>query len=156
MITKKSMKVSAAKPVAKAAAATAETPADARSDKRGKDEARDLAEAEYRKGMRAVKRGETEAAMPLFSRALEFDPAAHKARQALLSVLVGGRCDVMACNGTGRNSELRTACDNCHGTGRTPGILRDLMRREPVTEVEVTDREPWSSEMESTDDGYSW
>lgn len=52
---------------------------------------RELAENEYRKGMQAVKRGDTAAAHPLFQRALELDPALAKARQALLSVLVGAR-----------------------------------------------------------------
>jgi len=77
------------KPPAKAA--VEEISADTRIDKRSKGDARELSEAEYRKGMQAVKRGEGPAATPLFMRALEFDPAAHKARQALLSVLVGGK-----------------------------------------------------------------
>lgn len=52
---------------------------------------REMAEAEYRKGMQAVKRGEGTAALPLLQRALELDPLHAKARQALLSVLVGSK-----------------------------------------------------------------
>jgi uncharacterized protein (TIGR02996 family) len=59
--------------------------------------------------------------------------------RAPLAVLIGDRCDVMACNGTGLNTELRAKCSNCNGTGRTPGVLRDLLLREPVERVEVKD-----------------
>lgn len=52
---------------------------------------RELAEAEYRKGMQAVKRGEPAVAQPLFQHALELDPQHARARQALLSVLVGAK-----------------------------------------------------------------
>lgn len=34
------------------------------------------------------------------------------------------------------------ACHKCHGTGRTPGRLRDLRTRHPIESVRVTDREP--------------
>lgn len=81
-------------PVTKPAAGTSvPTPsAEAHIDKRSKDgQARDMAENEYRKGMQAVKRGEGAAALPPLQRALELDPMHAKARQALLSVLVGGR-----------------------------------------------------------------
>jgi MSHA biogenesis protein MshN len=68
------------------------SPAEGQIDKRSKDgQARDMAENEYRKGMQAVKRGEGGAALPPLQRALELDPMHAKARQALLSVLVGGR-----------------------------------------------------------------
>jgi len=50
-----------------------------------------LAEEEYRKGIQAVRSGDAVIAQALFQRALDFDPGHAKARQALLSVLVGGR-----------------------------------------------------------------
>lgn len=75
-----------------AAPAAAETAADAQIDKRSKGGAgREMAEAEYRKGMQVVKRGEAAAALSLFQRAIEFDPTHARARQALLSVLVSGK-----------------------------------------------------------------
>lgn len=79
---------------ARAATAPAAEPAapDAQIDKRAKGgHARELADAEYRKGMQAMKRGDSAAAAPLFKHALELDPGHARARQALLSVLVGGR-----------------------------------------------------------------
>lgn len=36
---------------------------------------------------------------------------------------------------------LHDPCPDCNGTGKTPGVLRELVRREPVAFVEVTDRE---------------
>lgn len=33
-------------------------------------------------------------------------------------------------------------CPACSGTGRTTGVLRDVVKREPVATVEVTDRDP--------------
>lgn len=67
-------------------------PAEAQIDKRARGgQAGEMAEAEYRKGMQAVKRGDNAAALPLFQHALELDPLLAKARQALLSVLVGAR-----------------------------------------------------------------
>ena len=80
-------------------AATAKSPqndsvpaADAQIDKRTKGAmASEMADAEYRKGMQAVKRGDNAAAIPVFQRALELDPQLARARQALLSVLVGAR-----------------------------------------------------------------
>lgn len=54
-------------------------------------QARELADAEYRKGMQAVRRGDPAAALPLLRKALEFDPTLGQARQALLSVLVSQR-----------------------------------------------------------------
>lgn len=53
--------------------------------------AKSLADEEYRKGMQAVKRGDNPAAEPAFRHALELEPGLAKARQALLSVLVGAR-----------------------------------------------------------------
>jgi MSHA biogenesis protein MshN len=80
------------KPVSQPSPATAEASSEAQIDKRNKGGAgREMAEAEYRKGMQAVKRGEPAAALPLFQRAIEFDPTHARARQALLSVLVSGK-----------------------------------------------------------------
>lgn len=53
--------------------------------------ARELAEAEYRKGMQAANIGDVAAALPALRRALEIDPGHAKARQALLSVLASSR-----------------------------------------------------------------
>jgi MSHA biogenesis protein MshN len=77
----------------KAAAPTVEhASADTQIDKRARGgQGRELAEAEYRKGMQAVKRGENSAAQQPLQRALELDPTLAKARQALLSVLVGNK-----------------------------------------------------------------
>lgn len=64
----------------------------AQTDKSGKtDPGRDLAEAEYQKGMQAVNNGDQAAALPLFRNALSLNPRLAHARQALLSVLVSGR-----------------------------------------------------------------
>jgi MSHA biogenesis protein MshN len=80
-----------AKLAAAAAAADAAGP-DAQIDKRAKGgQAHEMADGEYRKGMQAVKRGDSGSAMTAFRHALELDPGFAKARQALLSVLVGGR-----------------------------------------------------------------
>lgn len=69
-------------------AAVAET----QIDKRAKGgQAHEMADGEYRKGIQAVKRGDSGSAQALFKHALELDPGFAKARQALLSVLVGGR-----------------------------------------------------------------
>lgn len=66
--------------------------AEAQIDKRSSGgQARDMAEGEYRKGIQAVKRGEAAAALPQLQRALELDPLHAKARQTLLSVLVGAK-----------------------------------------------------------------
>jgi len=65
---------------------------EAQIDKRPKgSQGRELAEAEYRKAMQAVKRGDNEAALPLFKRALELDPELARARQGYLSVLVAAK-----------------------------------------------------------------
>ncbi len=58
-------------------------------DKRTKaGQGRELAEAEYRKAMQAVKSGDNETALTWFKRALELDPELARARQGYLSVLV--------------------------------------------------------------------
>ena len=65
---------------------------EAQIDKRPKGgQGRELAEAEYRKAMQAVKRADNEAALPLFKRSLEIDPALARARQGYLSVLVAAK-----------------------------------------------------------------
>lgn len=67
-------------------------PAEAQIDKRSKDgRAHDQAEGEYNKGVQAVRRGDNAAGLLSLQRALELDPTLAKARQALLSVLVGGK-----------------------------------------------------------------
>lgn len=67
-------------------------PAEAQIDKRSKDgRANDQAENEYNKGVQAVRRGDHAAALLSLQRALELDPTHAKARQAVLSVLVGGK-----------------------------------------------------------------
>ena len=73
---------------------------------------------------------------------------------APLGVLHGGEC--VACNGVGQNGTLAGAmgCIRCstgprsRGTGRTPGVLAQLLRREPLMAagIVVTDREPWENE----------
>ncbi len=61
-------------------------------DKQAKNgQTRELAEAEYRKGMQAIKYGDNAAAMQSLRRTLELDPELVKARQALLSLLVSGK-----------------------------------------------------------------
>lgn len=74
--------------------------------------------------------------------------------------LIGEECG--RCGGSGMSdreyhgvTDSDGGCPACSGTGQTTGVLRELVRREPVMEV-VTDREPWSSELESSDDDYSW
>ncbi len=78
----------ATKPVAP----LAEAGPDAQIDKRPKGgQAREMADAEYRRGMQAAKQGDPGAAVAAFQRALARDPGFAKARQALLATLVGGR-----------------------------------------------------------------
>lgn len=79
-------------PTPKETAQRPQPSADAQIDKRPQGgQGKTLAEDEYRKGMQAVKRGDSATAEPVFRHALELDPGMAKARQALLSVLVGGR-----------------------------------------------------------------
>lgn len=65
---------------------------------------------------------------------------------APLAVLYGGQC--RNCVGVGNNSELvgydAGPCPRCGGSGRTPGVLGELLRREPLTAagIDVSDREP--------------
>ncbi|MEW6165498.1 MAG: tetratricopeptide repeat protein [Pseudomonadota bacterium] len=66
--------------------------ADTHIDKRPKGgQSHDMAETEYRKGIQAVRRGDATAAQTALQKAVELDPGHAKGRQALLSVLVGGR-----------------------------------------------------------------
>lgn len=57
---------------------------------------------------------------------------------APLAVLNGERCRCM------EYTRLTGPCDCCGGTGRTPGVLGELLRREPVTAagIEVTQVSP--------------
>ncbi|MBA3033057.1 MAG: tetratricopeptide repeat protein [Gammaproteobacteria bacterium] len=77
------------------AAATTSTPpppAEAQIEKRSKEgRTHDQAEGEYNKGLQAVRRGDNAAGLQSLQRALELEPAHAKARQALLSVLVGSK-----------------------------------------------------------------
>lgn len=74
------------------AAPASEAAADTQIDKRPKGgHAREMADAEYRRGMQAAKQGDPAAAVAAFTRSLEHDPAFARARQALLATLVGGR-----------------------------------------------------------------
>ena len=65
---------------------------------------------------------------------------------APLAVLNGGGCRG-GCEGGGRWAEWGTSrpCPHCRGTGRTPGVLGELLKQEPIVAagIEVTDREPW-------------
>ena len=72
------------------APSTPPPPVETQIEKRSKEgRAHDQAEGEYNKGVQAVRRGDSAAALISLRRALEFEPAHVKARQALLSVLVG-------------------------------------------------------------------
>lgn len=53
---------------------------------------------------------------------------------------MGGRCDVMGCNGSGINSEMGSGrrCDNCNGTGRIEGLAKRIGQW-PVTGVRISD-----------------
>jgi MSHA biogenesis protein MshN len=66
--------------------------AEAQIEKRSKEgRAHDLAEGEYSRGVQAVRRGDSAAALLSLQRALALEPAHAKARQALLSVLVSSK-----------------------------------------------------------------
>lgn len=82
----------AANAVPPAASPVSEPVTPAQIDKRTKGgQGREIAEAEYRKGMQAIKNGDSVAAQQSLRRALELDTGFAKARQALLSVLVNGK-----------------------------------------------------------------
>jgi MSHA biogenesis protein MshN len=79
-------------PVVRVAPTLAASEPSSSIDKQAKNgQARELAEAEYRKGMQAIKYGDNAAAMQSLRRTLELDPELVKARQALLSLLVSGK-----------------------------------------------------------------
>jgi len=79
-------------PVVRVAPPLAASEPSASIDKQAKNgQTRELAEAEYRKGMQAIKYGDNAAAMQSLRRTLELDPELVKARQALLSLLVSGK-----------------------------------------------------------------
>lgn len=79
-------------PVVRVAPPVAASDSSASIDKQAKNgQTRELAEAEYRKGMQAIKYGDNAAAMQSLRRTLELDPELVKARQALLSLLVSGK-----------------------------------------------------------------
>lgn len=59
-----------------------------------------------------------------------------------LAVLMGGECGRCTGHGTVERNGSDYTCPACSGTGRVPGIGRDLFLRQPVTRVEVTGREP--------------
>ena len=76
-----------------------------------------------------------------------------------LAVLNGGECECM--RPTQLPAGLRfeplypsRGCKSCHGTGRTPGVLGELLRREPIAAagIEVSDREP----VDDPDSGFWW
>ena len=79
-------------PVAKPAPDVVSAEAEGKIDKRGNVTlAQEMAESEYRKGMQAAGRGDNTSAQTIFLRALELSPGMAKARQALLSLLVGAK-----------------------------------------------------------------
>ena len=66
----------------------------------------------------------------------------HTVRGPLVS-LIGGDCEPCGRGWLTRHADGRPHdCPACHGTGRTTGVMRELVQREPVELVEVTDREP--------------
>lgn len=64
--------------------------------------------------------------------------------RAPLSALIGGECPT--CVSWMENHD----CYNCNGTGRTVGVLPELVKREPVERVEVTDMPIFPSGGNST------
>lgn len=80
---------------------------------------------------------------------------------ARLATLFGGPCE--RCEGRGSfidtldlrpGSSGREDCLTCHGSGRTPGIAAELWAREPVTDVRITDREPFRSFNRQVEEWY--
>ncbi len=61
-----------------------------------------------------------------------------------LAALHGGECERCQWRGLNLSDGGHFDCHICPGTGRTPGVLAELIRREPVTAegVEVTDFQP--------------
>jgi uncharacterized protein (TIGR02996 family) len=73
--------------------------------------------------------------------------------RAEMRVLYGGECECVEQWQLDRSPMvLPGGCYACHGTGRTPGVLPDMVARWPMVErVEVTDREP-----HVLADGFAW
>lgn len=73
-----------------------------------------------------------------------------------LSVLHGGECGRCEGDGVSMVADYHRwkSCKHCHGTGRTPGVLSQLLRREPVSAdgIEVVGVTP----HENADGTYSW
>lgn len=74
---------------------------------------------------------------------------------APLAVLVGGECE-RCVEGRGpiyveSGVEFQHKCRYCHGTGRTPGIAREIAKCQPVTTWVATDKEPSGS-----DGNFGW
>jgi uncharacterized protein (TIGR02996 family) len=69
--------------------------------------------------------------------------------RAPLSWLIGGECEYGYGPPPGDHSE----CSRCHGTGRTPAHLDELVRCQPVTRVVVAGVEP---DEDNFDGGFFW
>lgn len=72
-----------------------------------------------------------------------------------LAWLIGGNCETCEGSGNmwGNGSALGGPCPACHGTGHTPGHLREIVRTQPVTEVVVSDRDPYRAHWS---DVFGW
>lgn len=74
-----------------------------------------------------------------------------------LREMIGGPCSACADESPetrAREDAWRGRCSKCDGFGRTPGILAELVKREPVVSFTVSDRRPWSGEENRH--GYGW
>lgn len=72
--------------------------------------------------------------------------------RAPLGVLFGGECPGCI-DGVIESAEFGvTPCQSCSGTGRTAGAAADVFASQPVTEVVLTDREPWTIRH----DAFGW
>ena len=80
--------------------------------------------------------------------------------RARLAVLVGGECE--RCDSGGNDTGAVTPwgqpisirCQDCHGTGRTIGIAREIAKVQPVTRWVATDKEPY--QQRSGDGLWVW
>lgn len=64
-----------------------------------------------------------------------------------LVVFVGGECGRCRVPGSGVNRDNHPApieCPACSGTGRVPGLARELFAAHPLTKCVLTCREPWA------------
>jgi uncharacterized protein (TIGR02996 family) len=73
-------------------------------------------------------------------------------RVETLSQWLGGPCGRCFVVNDGIGDVRRVGCNTCSGTGRTPGIGAEVVRRWPVTKCVVADREPTQNERF----GWSW